>query len=499
MKKNIFLVLLIILVLTGCSVKKEGNISNKQENIPLESEEIEEEEVFNQYVIDIVFDPQERTLIGKQRIIYTNSENKELSNIYLHLYPNAFKSKDTLPFLFDDYMRAYPQGFIEGYIDINDVKINDQTIKYKIIGNGDTILEVTPNKTIKRRETISIELKYFIKIPPARERFGYGDDIFNFGNWYPVMAVYDNSGWNLDSYLPIGDPFYSDSSDYRVSILAPKDFIVATTGEVIGKEEKEDSIQWTIEAKKVRDFAWVASSRFEVEERKVGETTIKAYFLKDGMATKEIKSKVISFAMDSIKIFNKVFGQYPYPQYSIVQTNFPSGMEYPQIVFIGKEFYNREYISYLESILVHETAHQWWYNVVGNDQIDEAWLDESLSSYSEVIYIEEVYGEREGKDYHRYENEEKYSYYKEELEDEAVLKTLNEFEGWDDYSLLVYTKGAIFLDDLRLKYGDEVFFKILQTYYNRHKFKIASTKDFLQICEEITGDELDEYFEKWLK
>lgn len=496
--KNILLIFVIFsLMLTGCSTKEKKNhrpldkAKNKVENEVLEN--------INQYNIDVVFNPKEKTIKGNQKVTYINNEETSVDKVYFHLYPNAFKKKETAPFLFDDFISAYPRGFSEGYIDIEEVYIDGERVSYSIEEADNTIMEVSLPYELGIGNKVSIDMEYTIKIPPASERFGYGNDTVNLGNWYPIIAVYDDSGWNLDPYYPIGDPFYSDISNYNVTIKAPKDFVIASTGNILSAEIIDNAREWKIEANSFRDFAWVASNKFEIVEKEIDGILIKMYFINDGTLDEDMKNNALKFAESSLKTFNKVFGQYPYKEYSVVQTNFPSGMEYPGIVFIGSQYYDRSFADFLETIIVHETAHQWWYGVVGNDQIDQAWLDESFASYSEVIYFSENYGQRTGEKYHRSENEEAFNAAAYSLEDEVILKDLKGFKDWKDYSLLVYTKGSMFLDDIKDRYGKEVFYKILKIYYNRYKFEIATTEDFLNICEEVTGEELDDYFKKWLE
>src|SRR5699024_6835658 len=137
--------------------------------------------------------------------------------------------------------------------------------------------------------------------------------------------------------------------------------------------------------------------------------------------------KALEFGEDSLETFSNLFGKYPYRVYSIVMTEFPSGMEYPGIVFINEELFMPALEEILEQTIVHETAHQWWYGLVGNDQIKEAWLDEALTTYSEVIYNEEVYNKEKGEVYYTenieigYEIGESYL-----LEEDIVNKPLDE-------------------------------------------------------------------------
>ncbi|MDK2920024.1 MAG: hypothetical protein PWQ37_2757 [Candidatus Petromonas sp.] len=496
LKPALLIIMAFLLILTSCGIKDKRNEKSleKSEN----RQEYRIQGNLNQYNINVEFNLEDKILKGNQETVYVNNEKISIDKIYFHLYPNAFKDRETVPFLFNDFRRAYWKGFEEGYIDIENLYVDGEKVVYSIGGRGDTILEVMLPKAVEPGEQVTINMEYKIKLPPVAERFGYGKDTYNFGNWYPVVSVYDEDRWNLDPYYAIGDPFYSDVSNYKVAIRAPKDVVIASSGKIISNKVIGDVREWEIEAENMRDFAWVASKDFQKVEKFVDGVLLKMYFIK-GKADKDIIKEALDFSEKSFKTFNKVFGKYPYKEYSVVQTSFPSGMEYPGIVFIGKEYYNKNYKSFLETLIVHETAHQWWYAVVGNDQIDESWLDESFASYSEVIYYRENYGEQTAQEYHKFENEERYYELVDSLKDKRVLKTLKEFKDWDDYSLLVYNKGAIFLDKLRERYGIDLFYDMLSTYYDRYKFKIATTKDFLKVCEEVTGEELDDYFKEWLR
>ena len=495
-KKIGILLLILLITLTGC--KAPSRVPMQQETLIVEDLNGFELEKLNQYHMDIVFTPEEAMLHTKQKIDYINNETVALDKLYFHLYPNAFRDQETAPFLFDDFDKAYPEGFEPGYIDINEINTGKEKADYRITGEGNTILEINLPKVLKPGNRIVLEMTYTVKLPPAQERFGYGENTFNFGNWYPVAAVYDEKGWNLDPYYPIGDPFYSDVSNYDIKIETPKDMVIASTGNIVSEGVQGEKKIWQIEARLIRDFAWVASKDFEVVEKDVEGTILKMYFIKDRTLKQDIKDWATQAAEDSIIIFNRTFGKYPYGQYSVVQTNFPSGMEYPGIVFIGKQYYDKRWKNFLEIVIVHETAHQWWYAIVGNNQIEEAWLDESLAAYSEVIYAMEKHDEETGQQYHTQSNEDEYREAAEKIEDEAILKSLRAFEGWYDYGPLVYSKGAMFLNEIYTEYGKDTLYQILSEYYQANRFKNARTGDFRRISEDIIGNDLGVLFEKWL-
>lgn len=495
-KKVCIIIFLVVIALTGCRGAEAP--STQQTTLITEDTNGLNPQQLNHYDIKLVFDPEEAAVVANQRVDYINNEETELDNIYFHLYPNSYRRAETAPFLFDSFNQAYPQGFQPGYIDINSFSLNGETWEYNLQGHGETIMKIPLKESLKPGEWITLEMEYKVKLPPAQERFGYGEDTYNFGNWYPVAAVFDETGWNLDPYYPIGDPFYSDISNYNVTIDTPSEYVVATSGNILKNEVEDQRTIWEIEAKFMRDFAWVVGDQFEVVETDVDGTALKMYFIEDGSLDDDTKELAINVGKDSLKVFNDVYGQYPYGQYSVVQTNFPSGMEYPGIVFIGKQYYDEVWEEYLEIVIVHETAHQWWYGVVGNDQIDEAWLDESMASYSEVVYFTELYGEEQGQYYQELANEEQYKTVMESLYDTVVLKSLEEFEGWDDYGPLVYSKGAVFLNEIRNTYGKEIFYEIMRTYFDEFKFMNANTEDFKEVSEKITGEDMDTLFENWL-
>ena len=202
-------IFIILLVVTGCK---------GVEAPPLQVNTIITEDIngidlnkLNHYTINVFFNPGEATLRANQKIDYINNEETTLEEIYLHLYPNSYREANTAPFLFDSFNEAYPNGFQPGYIDVNHLSLNGNDAEYQLEGHGQTIMKISLANPLKPGEWSTIQMEYTLTLPPTQERFGYGEDTFNFGNWYPVAAVFDETGWNLDPYYPIGDPFYSDA------------------------------------------------------------------------------------------------------------------------------------------------------------------------------------------------------------------------------------------------------------------------------------------------
>lgn len=494
-KLCLLLILLLVFTFTGCSQPGDLDVTDSTAN---QVNTVEPAQKANAYDIRVVLKPESKTLQVEQRIQYINTENVELKELYFHVYTNAFKAKETAPFLFDDFDRAYSRGFEPGYTEFSAIKDKaGKDIKYSLQGEGNTILKLELPAALKPNDVIELTMNYTVKIPPANERFGYGDTNFNLGNWYPVAAAYDSQGWNLDKYYAIGDPFYSDSANYDITIQAPKEYIIAASGVCVSDKTEGDNRTWVFEANNMRDFAFIANSDFEVAEKNIEGTIVKSYYYKvDSKRGKD----ALDIGVNSIKIFNEKFGKYPYPTYSVVETVFPSGMEYPGLVYISDAYYNTIASNdSLTIVVVHETAHQWWYSLVGNDEIDEAWLDEGFAAYSESIYIENAFSTARGKNYFRNDVEQWHEQaISQHIIDGVVVKSLSDFKNWDDYGPTVYTRGAVTLNELRKKVGDEKFFQIMQEYYKNFQFKIATTKDFIEVSEKVSGQNLDDFFDQWL-
>lgn len=478
----------IVLILIGC-IAATFVFAKRIQNMKALKHEIKENS--NIYNIDVVFDPENKKITATQEVSITNKSDKTFSKLYFHIYPNAFQNKDMTPFPKEDMSLAYPKGFSPGKMNIRSVSTVNGPLKYNVNG---TTLEVFLDKPLKSAEKIKMFFEFNCIIPPSQGRFGYGDNTFSIANWYPILAVYDEKGWHNDPYYKIGDPFYSDISSYNVNIKTPRGYIVAATGSLVSKKEESDTTIWEYKTDLVRDFAWVVSDKFKVLEDNIGRINVKSYYIEnDGNGR-----KALEHAKNSIKVFNKLFGKYPYKDYSVVASDFYiGGMEYPNIVMIGQEFYDNPEL--LEYIIVHETAHQWWYGLVGNDQINEAWLDESLAEYSTVLYYEKNYGkETSEKVYHDFILN-PYKFYELANQPSNILKPITQFDGWKDYGALVYSRGAIMLKELERRVGKGQFLKALKVYYKNYKYKNATTDDFIESINYVTGTDWTDFMYKWLK
>lgn len=340
---------------------------------------------------------------------------------------------------------------------------------------------------MKPGEKVSIDFKYNVKIPNCMGRFGYGDSTVNITNWFPIACVYDDRGWNLKSYESVGDPFYSETSDFYVKILMPRKYDIGCTGKVISEKHDNEKIFYEIEANKVRDFAFILSDKFDIQTDSYKGVLISTYNL-----NKDLSEYTTEVAKDSIKIFSDLFGEYPYDTYSVVASDFYiGGMEYPNLVMIDSTLYKDSKKFILEYIIAHETAHQWWYSVIGNDEISEPWLDEALTEYSTVLYFENKYGKGVGEKLIKTMEVQSRNYLCHNM-----FKATTQYKDSIEYSLNVYTKGAVIFNEVRNKVGDEVFFNTLKEYYSKYMYENVNGAKFVEMWKE-KGVDLDKIISEY--
>lgn len=465
-RRLIWIVLCTILILGG------GTYLLKNNSKGVSTYELKDSKNTSKYTMDIILDDETKRIMCNQNINYTNNTKTNLDKLYFHIYPNAFLKKDTLPFEKEEMKQAYPNGFNEGYIDIKNILNNNQKLKYKIKGEKNDLLEIELNRNLKPNEKVSIDMKYNVKIPNCLGRFGYGKNTVNITNWFPIACVYDERGWNLKGYEAVGDPFYSDTSDFYVKMLIPRKYKLGSTGKVISEKQDSEKTLYEIDAANVRDFAFILSEKFIVDKTDYKNTVISTYSLNKDYAKKSTK-----IAKDSISIFSDLFGEYPYDTYSVVASDFYiGGMEYPNLVMIDQSLYNDRSKFLLEYIIAHETAHQWWYSVIGNDEISEPWLDEALTEYSTVLYFEQKYGKGTAQRLIKTMEIQSKSYLS-----ENIFKATDQYRNSTEYSLNVYTKGALAFNEIRKEVGDKVFFDTLKEYYSKYKFDNVNGAKFTDL------------------
>jgi len=206
---------------------------------------------------------------------------------------------------------------------------------------------------------------------------------------------------------------------------------------------------------------------------------------------KKAGKRVLQTTIEALQVYSQLFGPYPHQTMTAVQADFLDGMEYDGLFYLGKDYYNWHNgtaSDLLVTIAAHETAHQWWYALVGNDQALEPWLDEALATYSERLFFENVYPDSVDW-WWTY----RVNYYQPHGQIDIDIYTTSEdtYNYFNDYRNVVYLNGATFLEELRTLIGDKSFFTFLKDYREQYSYQEVTTQDFFNLLEEHTNVNLE--------
>jgi hypothetical protein len=175
----------------------------------------------------------------------------------------------------------------------------------------------------------------------------------------------------------------------------------------------------------------------------------------------------------ALALFGQIYGVYGRERFVIVQGDFPDGMEFTGLVFVGGAWFTNfdgGPKNYLTLISVHEIAHQWWYARVGSDSALNPWLDEALATYSEYLFIEKFYP--------AYKNWwwsfRVANFFPQGMVDSNVY----EFATAREYINAVYLRGVQMLHNLRVDIGTPAFFNLLRGYLSAGEGRIADPNMF---------------------
>ncbi len=427
---------------------------------------------------------------------YVNNNDVPLDELWFHLYPNAFREgAKVVPITDGEISTAYPNGKSYSKLDITSVTVNGAARDITITGTDENVLSVALGKTLDPTEKITVKIDYTLKLPNVTHRFGYNGKTVNLANFYPIACVYRDGAFAADPYYSTGDPFFSECADYDVTLTVPEAYEGAFTGVVQNKATADGATTYRVKANDVRDFAAVFG-KFEKMSGVAGTTIVNYYYYDDIEP-----ERALNTAIDAVKTFDDLFGAYPYPEYTVVQTKLlAAGMEYPCLSMISDKYKGNA----AGDVIIHETAHQWWYGVVGNDEVNNAWLDEAMAEYSTMLFYE---NNTEGYAYtfngKRADALSAYVLYCETyknngLGDTSMTRAVNEYDDATEYAYMTYVKGALMLDDVRNTVGTAAFMRGLKSYYGDMKYEIAKPENLIGALEKSSKRKLNALFDSWL-
>lgn len=402
------------------------------------------------YTVGLTSDSTGRNWTGHESVAFTNASADPLTEVYLRLWDNSHGSCPSTPITVTNVTGGTPSA----------------------LAVNCTALKITLPSALAQGQSTAIGFDLRITVPSGADRFGYDGSYSFIGNALPVLAVRDGAGWHLDPYTDNGESFYALISDFSVTLDHPSNLRVPATGTSVDTPGSAGRTITKATASKVREFAWAAGPFTKISGRSTAGTTVNVYRVSGVSSTSA--SSMLRTARSSVDAHAGRFGAYPYGELDVVlDDNFWfGGMEYPGLV-----------LNTLSSTaLTHEIAHQWWYGIVGNDQYNNPWLDESLTDYATDL-ASGVTGTGCWNGISWASSAEKIS---------------NSMAYWDAhsyrYGTVVYGYGKCALHDLRRVLGTAAMTKLLRNYAQAHWYGISTTAEFKAAAQSLTTTDLTSFW-----
>jgi len=430
-----------------------------------------------QYRIDVEFNYAERYGKVVEEITYTNRSGDAMPNLRLMVELFAYKDLFTLTGLW------WQDG---------------QEIKNAVWENIQVNIPLTD--PLMPGESLGLKLAYEFQLPSqsqvAGDRpipLGYTSRQANLVDWYPFIPPYrSGKGWLAHPPSYYGEHLVYDIADFEVNlrIIDERDDLVVAASAPVVKDG-----QWLrYRHQGARGFTMSIGHEYVAETTQVGKVAVTSYYFPlNAVAGKQ----ALKTTAEALELYQELFGPYPHESLAVVEADFFDGMEYDGLYFLSRAFYNTHTVGtmedYLVAIAAHETSHQWWYGIVANDQANEPWLDEALSTYCERLYYERY--SPKSLDWWWYY---RINYYRPQgWVDTSVYNPQGTLQTYQDYRNAVYLNGARFMEDLRVLMGDEAFFAFLKHYATQFAGQVVLSDDFFALLSQHTQADLTPLLQKY--
>jgi hypothetical protein len=533
------------------------------------------------YRIDARLDAKTKMIQGHEIIVWRNHTNDAIPDLQFHLYLNAFKN-DYSTFMREGGAESRRVKFQDkaeswGYEQVRGIKVDgsDLTGKIEYIqpddGNPDdqTVMRVVLPKPISPQGSATIEIDWTSKLPHVFARTGFHDNFFLVAQWFPKPGVYEGpgdrhrkvGGWNCHQFHTATE-FYADYGVFDVNLTVPSGFEIAATGANRHEHTNPDgTTTYNFYQEDVHDFAWTTQPRSQVlklvrwfnPDERVTSAEYREWAAKTGTPFDEMKLtpvKVTLFiqrehaaqadrhfraAFAGLKWFGLMYGRYPYDVLTVVDPPFggggASGMEYPTFFTAGTQYWQSRRGGSPEGVTVHEFGHQFWYGLVGNNEFEEAWLDEGFNSYSTTRTLQLEYGK-----FYNYERvfgvplpgeswvnlpvpaypwhgvgeigvgqywewvprdwyRSRLGGYLEHAQSDPMERFAWQTLDVGSYRDQAYSKPELTLHTLEALLGDS-WPKVIRAYQLRWRFKHPDAQDFMDTVREVSGRDMKWFFDQ---
>ncbi len=467
------------------------------------------------YDMEAKLDPKTHTVTGKETLTWQNQSKDSVSELQFHLYPNAFRNNKS------SFMKEAHSGMKEekledktlGFIEVKSLKLasgEDLTGKMEFIHPDDdnaedkTVFRVPLPKPLLPGASIAVNIEFVNKLPePPIARSGAKGDYFFVSQWFPKIGVWQDGKWNCHQYHAHTE-FFADFGVYNVKMTVPEKNILGATGLEVSKTDNNDGTATHFyHAEDVHDFVWTTSPDFLEFTGEQNGVKIRALVQKEHRAQGK---RHVDAAKLGIEYFEKWYGNYPFPNLTVIDpargAGETGGMEYPTLITAGTVIGLPKGVRTLEMVIIHEFGHNFWYHLVASNEFEDSWMDEGINTYSEIQIMRDLYGAKTSfVDWIGLKVDDlqtrRYTYTRTPNAD-PIRRNAWQYYSGASYGAMSYDKPAMMMITLENYLGRETMNKVMRAYFERWKFKHPKTADFVAAANEVSGQDLNWFFDQAL-
>jgi hypothetical protein len=476
-----------------------------------------------------------RGLIGRERIAWRNITTKTATELQFHLYWNAWRNSRST------WLREASLGANRnlanlhegdwGSIDVSSIALlaGDGSVASDLIalkhfiapddGNPDdqTVMAVPLPQPVAPGGGLTIEVKWTAHVPRTFSRTGAIGNYFFIAQWFPKLGVLQDDGWNCHQFHA-GTEFFSDYGVYDVRLVVPKKWVIGATG----VEQPDGTIcqdgdcaEHHFYQEDVHDFAWTTSPDYI--ERKAGfeHPSLPHVDMRLLLQPEHADQAERHFTATraALKYYGEWYGAYPYGHITIIDPAYQSGaggMEYPTLFTAGTRWWIAKGVTTPEGVTVHEAGHQFWYGIVGNNEFEDAWMDEGFNTFSTARAVWQVFNPN-------YYAQRYFGGFVPYVFKDIVLQRETDGNGLRSYRAVAksdaqatpsfryyptsgggttYSKTGLWLNTMERWLGWPTLQRIMSTYFARWQFKHPRPHDFFDVVTEVAGRDLGWYFDQ---
>ncbi len=460
------------------------------------------------YTLRATLDPVAHAIHGEGTITWRNTSTTPVREMWLHLYLNAFKNEHS-SFLCERVGgrgSAAPEDW--GWIDVHRFVVRARDTvpvdewPHAQVGHpaGDVKRCDDPDETEARvplpreiapGETLQVDVTFDDKLPIVVERTGYRGSFHMVGQWFPKIARLETDGrWAHFPFHHLSE-FYADYGTYDVTLDVPQGFTVGATGPVIERSYANGRMVERHVQADVHDFAWAAWDHFMAARETIDGVDVTVLYPRGFLRVASRELAALRFALP---YFSARYGRYPYGVLTVVHPQQDAaeagGMEYPTFITSGGPWDTPPGVLIPEIVTVHELGHQWFYGLVGTNELDWPFLDEGLNQAAEVDAMGKWRGAASAADLLGLKVSDaalQAAQGNPRVHDEPVAQPASTFTTGGNYGSLVYGRTAALVETMRRVYGDVAVGRALGRYARLYRFQHPGPEQLLAVFEGVLG------------